>query len=981
MVGKLDSEDPRETQRVLEDLYLDFEDAWETASPSIEEYLLRVDEPNREEALKELTLVDLERRIRADVPITISEYQDRFPSLGSDKEFLSHLQVEEARLRRSVHEQKGFPKKTKSDETLVIRGDRDTVGTGLRSNALSSTNGGFDSRFVLGTLVDHYEIKDVVGEGAFSIVYRARDKRLDRDVAIKFLAHSVRRREEMQERLRIEAIAQGNLNHRGISPVFDCGTHQELPYIVTGFVDGETLEQIFDSRGESFQKNPLEAVALVREVCGAVQHAHERRVIHRDIKPANVIVNEDCPVLIDFGLAYCSDSNHCLTHDGDVIGTPAYMSPEQARGTTESVDARSDVYSIGAMLFQLVCGILPFTGRASEVVYQVLNRIPPDPSKHNNLIGSDLRTVILKCLEKEPSDRYQSAAQLQEDLRRVEKGENILARPPNTTTKATRWVKRNPLTTVLAMSLGFLCVFLAGVATSMYRAFEEMERATKAETVASQLLSQTSYDAGVLAFQRGQIALAIKHFEAAVERDPNEEAKKRLALVNAYYWQRSYQSSLKQLRQASIADDCLEVMPSLLRWQAEFALRGEAEFGAPYDLLSEAHRLAPENADGLYAKALLAESTDDGIAAVKEAISADPYHFHARQMLVVSLLSLGRFEEAGIEIKFAQEMHPGNVEFQLLQSIALVCRGELKLSESLIETVDLEARYKIRWVEFLRLTSELASGLKGLRDNSGRLSLNALASALQAESQFHWNTLSERQWRLPLAVTEGLINALADTKHRKAGLHALDGEQWEKLVSAHSESTLCLAYGDYLLDQIDYSDSSEQEALKLFGQARKVFEDAIVNPGLLQEDDEYANYGILSISALERLKYEHDVETNDQRFRDYSPLVSPLVINRISPTRLYGIAALRADERTEAQKWFSRARQLAIESQNIPAEVDAIFHLALIARRNEEWMKVVELCSQCLELDGTRQDAANFRAEAVNKIETLVSRVDVEDPA
>lgn len=274
-------------------------------------------------------------------------------------------------------------------------------------------------------LSNRYEIGDTLGYGGMSEVHRGRDIRLGRDVAVKVLRADLARDPTFQLRFRREAQNAAALNHPAIVAVYDTGeTDSEngpLPYIVMEFVDGRTLRDIVKSEGPLADRRAMEVMA---DASAALDYSHRNGIVHRDVKPANIMINESGAVkVMDFGIARAvADGQAAVTQTAAVIGTAQYLSPEQARG--EAVDARSDVYASGCVLFELLTGEPPFTGDSPvAVAYQHVREEPRKPSDLNSQVPPSLDAVVLKALSKNPANRYQSAAEMRADLVRVLSGQ------------------------------------------------------------------------------------------------------------------------------------------------------------------------------------------------------------------------------------------------------------------------------------------------------------------------------------------------------------------------------------------------------------------------------------------------------------------------------------------------------------------------------------------------------------------------------
>jgi serine/threonine-protein kinase len=305
--------------------------------------------------------------------------------------------------------------------------------------------------------VPGYRVEAVLGRGGMGVVYRAWHLRLGRPVALKMLLTGLHARPAEQARFLREAQAVAALQHPNLVPVYDVGDVGGQPYFTMELVEGGTLAD----RTQGVPQPARQAAALVATLAEAVQAAHRGGIVHRDLKPANILMTSDgTPKVTDFGLARRLEGDGDLTLSGFPVGTPSYMAPEQARGDKRALGPPTDVYALGAILYELLTGRPPFCAESgSATLQQVVADEPVPPARLNPRVPRDLTTICLKCLSKAPPRRYASAAALAEDLRRYLRGEPIAARPAGRLERLARWARRRPA--AAALLTGALLVLAA----------------------------------------------------------------------------------------------------------------------------------------------------------------------------------------------------------------------------------------------------------------------------------------------------------------------------------------------------------------------------------------------------------------------------------------------------------------------------------------------------------------------------------------
>jgi serine/threonine-protein kinase len=325
-------------------------------------------------------------------------------------------------------------------------------------------------------VVPGYEIVGELGRGGMGVVYKARQKGLNRWVALKMVLAGAHASSHQLERFRIEAKAIAHLQHPNIVQVYEVGEQDGLPYFSLEFVDGGSLDKQVHRQAQP----PRDAAHMVETLARAMAYAHENGIIHRDLKPANVLLTKSgIPKITDFGLAKRLEDDSSQTKSGTLMGSPSYMAPEQARGDTHNIGPLADVYSLGAMLYELLTGRPPFLGATPmATVLKVTREEPLAPTRLQPGVPSDLETICLKCLQKDTQQRYPTALELAEDLGRFLADEPILARPVPAWERVMRWCARNPRVAVLLGAVAFLLVTVAlGSLAAAWKISLEKEKA------------------------------------------------------------------------------------------------------------------------------------------------------------------------------------------------------------------------------------------------------------------------------------------------------------------------------------------------------------------------------------------------------------------------------------------------------------------------------------------------------------------------
>ncbi len=464
------------------------------STTSIKDLLARVDSSLRVRALRKLLETEFVFRLAAREPISLEPLLEQFPDCSD----VIHeaYQSAQANLDPTTSLREG-------SDTAVDWGDR--VATGY-----------LDRSTVAG-----YEIQEELGRGGMGIVFKAYQPELDRTVALKIIRSADLAHESEIVRFSREAQAVAKLEHPHIVPIYEVGTDQQLHYFSMGYVEGETLDARM--RREPLRRDAVTTVML--GICRGLGYAHQKGIVHRDIKPSNVMLDAKLsPRIMDFGLAKQLELDDKLTLTGHLVGTPAYMAPEQAAGS--EVTSAVDIYAAGAVLYFMLTGRPPFR---SDTVVDLLRQVqevdPVEPRKLDPSIPLDLETICLKCLEKSPHHRYPSMEALAEELERFQQGIPIQARPSGTVERFRKWFVRNPVVGTLSTAVLVTLISLLGLAGYTSWVTAESNERLKTENQAKQAALQA-------------LAIEKQNLEKSRENERNarmaSEIDREAAEVNLY---------------------------------------------------------------------------------------------------------------------------------------------------------------------------------------------------------------------------------------------------------------------------------------------------------------------------------------------------------------------------------------------------------------------------------------------------------------
>lgn len=945
-----------QTANRLEPILLQFEDAWRNDSipPRLATFLAtqsrqqKLTDRDTVAVLLELSMIDLEHRLRDSQSVNADRYFEEFPELHDDG--LSRLALLEFEIRiRSRLDQKPL-----SSELRYRHPDLKELQTisdsGIEQN---------ETPLIPGATIGEFVIRRHIGSGSFSDVYLADDERLKRKVALKFLKPWMLSSANLKARMLREAQAVASLQHPNVVPVFEIGQHDNREFIASQFVEGPTLADWCHSHAP----DPRRGARMIAQLAVALDTAHSNGIVHRDVKPENVIVaQQDQPMLLDFGLAHFGNATSELTVEGEIVGTPAYMSPEQAAGIRE-VGPSSDIYSLGVMLYQLVTGRLPFEGRPSAVLQQTIHSEPDPPNRVNASVPHDLQTICLKALAKSPNDRFASAQQLADDLRRFLRGEPILARPLGLSERCRRIMTKYPIATALAF---LLMVGLAGAIGGIIQyqnVVRERNRATAAKEESRALHARDAAISGQIAQRRGQTRVAVERFREALARGHLDTKEILVSIAECELANGEFLESvdtLNVLRQSRLPPED-EARTQLVELQ--LALSGHLVLTTELDEFADSISIMElRDTDQHLLLGLQATNTAASLREFHRAYELDSHNVAARRLAALMAFLLADFDRSLQICETSQQLFDDRPEFQLLRAMNLSAIGESFAAEGLISDARISEEQRQQWSALCVFVNQSCrrfdTGASRVFKNDDRqeseLDLEQLVDVLKTVKTSHSELSLRNQWYLPPRVARafgqflkeattqnetnaatGLLESFSSVFSDKAGRHTRATRQ---LATAHPESTLKTTLARDALDR--WGTSTENLTY-----VKQLFEDSIDAHSFVVGTRNQAKVGaFLAALGLARVQHVNQVG-NSERAHQLLTIIDPAPIHDAELLRVLSLTPLQTQDSWDlAAKFIDRWVDVAAAEDQHPTYLEALWTQAVLHKNQQNWFRVLSDC-------------------------------------
>lgn len=834
-------------------------------------------------------------------------------------------------------------------------GDADTESDNDIGGVLSSDPVGF-------FLHDRYELQQKIGAGGVADVYQAFDHQLSRHVAVKISRTPYAEDSPPFRRFLREAESAARLSHPGIVQVYEFGEFHGRPFIVGQLVSSGTL-------ADNIREVPVTTEEIIARcdwmihICEAADYAHQCGIVHRDLKPANILFDEhQRPRIADFGLAGLLEGDSTLTAHGDVVGTPAYMSPEQARGT--DVGPLSDLYSLGVILYQLLTGELPFSGTAVAILHQVRNEDPPVPVSRNEFVPADLQTICLKAMSRSTDDRYATARDMADDLRRFCSGDAIYARPLSTAERFSRLIRRHPAASLMGLLLLLVSGVTLGGGLQYLNVVTQRDRANAAEAQTLKLLARDSAAAGHLAQQQGFTRSAIERYREAIDRGYEDTGDLLFRIAECDLVHGDVSMAADHLKHALEVGAPSVSVAKVVLLKTRLALLNVNEFGNAEKLLNSLNVEQLDEADRHFVNGLKADTSPKALTEFRRALQLNSHHHPARKSAGVLALSLADFELAAELSAVSRQLFPDDPDFVLIQALAAAGQGDREAAVVLIAEALTDADDQASWTGFLDFLIELRTEHttggervfhQHLSADESELTFNGLVELLSEFNDRFLKQIRERHWHLPprveSAISEFFDSAtdLVKSKPPPSGsTQATDSDSTVSLmqtglaiVRAHPEGTLSTVIVRQLLD---HGEGTREDRQKF----QQLFESAMTAKSFAADVRTHAIFGAWAVAVYLLVIDNHEPEENLKRMLQLMDLMSPDDLLEVKTARVMTMLPLKYGRWDYAQRFMSQWVKLAREGDDEAMLATALWTVAIIHEHNEDWLKVIDACEEVI---------------------------------